>query len=352
MVSSRPVVSAIDLFCGVGGLSYGLQEAGIVVVGGIDLDPACEFPFETNIEASFLQMDVAKLTAEHLDKLWIKGAVRLLAGCAPCQPFSPYRRGVDTSKEKQWPLLSEFGRLAKETKPEILTMENVPRIGSTTVFGKFVETLQEAGYQVDWQSCHGPDYGLPQSRRRLVLVASLIGPIKVPRSAISRSSTDTVRAAIGHLPPIEAGEADPNDPLHTARSLSELNLRRIRASTPGGTWEDWPEDLRAPCHRRPSGASFRNVYARMEWDKPSPTITTLFYNFGTGRFGHPEQDRPITLREAAMLQGFPRKYRFVRPKEPIFLARLGRLIGNAVPPPLGKAVGEVVISHVAKQFEA
>lgn len=123
-------------------------------------------------------------------------------------------------------------------------------------------------------------------------------------------------------------------------------MSRIKASTPGGTWKDWPEGLRAPCHRRETGATFRNVYARMEWDKPSPTITTLAHNFGTGRFGHPEQDRALSLREAALRQGFPREYGFVRNGERVLFDRIGRLIGNAVPPPLGRAVGEAIIDHV------
>lgn len=345
MLDARPRLSAIDLFCGAGGLSYGLQEAGIRVVAGIDIDPDCRYPFEVNIDAAFLEKDVAGLTADHLHRLWTKGSARVLAGCAPCQPFSPYRRGADTSKEKQWPLLAEFGRLAQETLPEILTMENVTRIGRTSVFQAFVATLRSAGYHVNWRSCRGPDFGLPQSRRRLVLLASRLGPIEVPAGARSPRWA-TVRDAIGDLPPITAGGHDPGDPLHAARALTDINLQRIRASKPGGSWEDWPEDLRAPCHRRATGASFRSVYARMEWDQPSPTITTLAYNFGTGRFGHPEQDRPISLREAAILQGFPREYQFVRPDEAIYFKRLGKLIGNAVPPPLGKAVGEAVSDHV------
>jgi DNA (cytosine-5)-methyltransferase 1 len=181
----------------------------------------------------------------------------------------------------------------------------------------------------------------------LVLLASRLGPVEVPEAAAGVLSVATVRGCIGKLPRIKSGEQDSNDPLHAARALSDINLRRIKASTPGGTWNDWPKSLRAPCHQRSTGATFRNVYARMEWGKPSPTITTMAHNFGTGRFGHPEQDRPISLREAAMLQGFPREYRFVKPGEPIIFQRLGRLIGNAVPPPIAKAVGEAIVEHVA-----
>lgn len=340
-------VTAIDLFCGAGGLSFGLQQAGISVVAGVDIDASCEYPFETNLDAPFLLKDVYDLTAEHLNALWGDAEVRALVGCAPCRPFSPYRRGTDTSHEKDWPLLSEFGRLACESRPELITMENVPRIGSSEVFESFVSDLEDAGYHVDWRSCNCLDYGLAQRRRRLVLVASLLGPIEVPRGS-HEGSPRTVRDEIGNLPLIAAGEAWKRDPLHKSRALSDLNLQRIRASTPGGTWEMWPKNLRAKCHKKASGATFRNVYARMEWGKPSPTITTLAHNFGTGRFGHPEQDRPISLREAAMLQGFPRSYKFVKSRDPVHFQRLGRLIGNAVPPPLGRAVGATLLDHVSR----
>ncbi|PPG61079.1 DNA cytosine methyltransferase [Rathayibacter sp. AY1C5] len=340
-------ISAIDLFCGAGGLSQGLQDAGIRVVGGVDIEASCGYAFESNIDAPFMEMDVRDVTAAHLEPLWQSGTVRMLAGCAPCQPFSPYRRGVDTSAEEQWPLLREFARLVEEIEPELVTMENVPRIGSSQVFKDFVTELESLGYFVDWKSCYGPRYGLPQHRRRLVLLASRLGPIKVPDGPLDESDFRTVRDVIGGLPPIASGEAHAEDSLHVARRLSPLNLQRIAASKPGGTWKDWPEELLSPCHRKASGASFKNVYARMEWDKPSPTITTLSNNFGAGRFGHPEQARPLSLREAALLQGFPRGYRFVRSGAKINMAPIARLIGNAVPPPIAAEVGRAALAHVS-----
>jgi DNA (cytosine-5)-methyltransferase 1 len=343
MLDVAPKIAAIDLFCGAGGLSQGLRRAGVTVVAGVDIDSACRYPFETNIEAPFLEMDVKDITPEHLTPLWGNAEVRLLAGCAPCQPFSPYRRGADTSRDEKWPLLAEFGRLVRETLPDLVTMENVPRIRQAQVFVDFVADLESFGYHVDWRSCNGLDYGLAQARRRLVLVASRLGPISVPVG--TKGAPKTVADVIRGLPELVSGGEDPRDPLHRTRALKEINLKRIRASTPGGTWEEWPEELRAPCHRKATGASFRNVYARMEWDKPAPTITTLAHNFGTGRFGHPDQDRVISLREAAMLQGFPRKYRFVEPKAKVHFVHLGRLIGNAVPPPLGQAIGGTLMEH-------
>ncbi|MFS0715221.1 DNA cytosine methyltransferase [Microbacterium sp. 2P01SA-2] len=346
MVTAPAQISAVDLFCGAGGLSQGLQEAGILVVGGVDVDPSCTYAFESNIEAPFILRDVREVTGADLESLWIPGTVRMLAGCAPCQPFSPYRRGVDTSAEEQWPLLREFSRLVRETNPELVTMENVPRIGTAAVFEEFVRDLKSYGYSVDWRSCYGPKYGLPQHRRRLVLLASRLGPISVPDGPLDEEHYRTVRDVIGGLRPVASGGVDESDPLHVARKLSPLNKKRIAASRPGGTWADWPEELLSPCHRKASGASFKNVYARMEWDAPSPTITTLAHNFGAGRFGHPEQDRSITLREAALLQGFPPGYRLVRPGQRVLMSHIGRLIGNAVPPPIAAEVGKAAMRHV------
>jgi DNA (cytosine-5)-methyltransferase 1 len=322
------------------------------IAAGIDIDDACQYAYETNIEAPFLAADVRDVTGDMLNRTWPAGHIRLLAGCAPCQPFSAYRRGADTSKEASWPLLDEFGRLVEEARPELVTMENVPRIGSSQVFTRFVSRLRSLGYHVAWDTCYGPAFGLPQHRRRLVLVASLLGPISSPQPSNPDPSAVSVRSAISGLPALAAGESDPQDQLHKARALSEINLSRIRASLPGGTWEEWPEKLRAPCHRRGTGASFRNVYARMTWDDPSPTITTLAFSFGTGRFGHPEQDRAITLREAALLQGFPVSYAFVPPGRPAHFSTVGRMIGNAVPPPIAKVTGQHLLTHALEASSA
>lgn len=346
-MAPRPVnISAVDLFCGVGGLSYGLQEAGLRIAAGVDLDPACSYPYRTNVRAPFHERDVRELQVDELAGMWPAEDVRVLAGCAPCQPFSSYRRGADTSHEAQWSLIEEVGRLVEGTLPEVVTMENVPRIASTPVFKNFVELLKKLDYHVSFDSCYCPAYGVPQRRRRMVLLASRLGDIAVPKGEVRPADYVTVRQVIGELPPVRHGEADPDDRLHKSRKLEEINLKRIKRSRPGGTWEEWPKDLRAPCHRKASGATYRNVYARMAWDEPSPTITTMAYNFGAGRFGHPEQDRAITLREAAILQSFPREYEFVPPGAPVQFASLGRLIGNAVPPLLANAVGKAIVSHV------
>lgn len=329
-------------------MSFGLKSAGIAIAAGVDIDPACEYPYKSNIGSTFINESVTAIDADRLAALWSSNSLRLLAGCAPCQPFSTHRRGADTTGEESWGLLDYFGRLAEDALPEFVTMENVSRLARLQIFEDFLSRLKRSGYHVEYGNLYGPDFGLPQSRRRLVLVASRIGHVKLPQGNIPPARYQTVRKAIGSLPELACGEADVNDPLHVARKLSELNLKRIRASKPGGTWQDWPEEIRLECHRRASGASFTAFYGRMSWDAPSPTITTQSFNPGTGRFAHPEQDRTITLREAAILQGFPPKYKFVEPGTRLSMQRVGRLIGNAVPPAFGKAVGEAILAAASE----
>ncbi|QCH22641.1 putative BsuMI modification methylase subunit YdiO [Mycobacteroides salmoniphilum] len=323
-----------------------MLQAGLSVAAGFDIDPLCRYPFEENIGGVFMEADIESIKGTDLQKYWGKSKYRVLVGCAPCQPFSAHRRGADPTKDKRWPLLDEFKRLIAESLPDIVSMENVPRIETTEVFKRFVAELEELEYFVDYRVCYAPDFGLPQRRRRMVLLASRLGPITVPTG--NQKNYKTVRQTIEKLPPLISGQTDTKDPLHKARNLTDINLRRIQASKPGGTWRDWPKDLRSACHQKDTGASFQSVYARMCWDEPAPTITTQAFNFGTGRFGHPEQDRSLTLREAAMLQGFPRNYRFQRRDQPIYFTSLGRLIGNAVPPPLGKAIGKQIRRHITE----
>jgi len=181
----------------------------------------------------------------------------------------------------------------------------------------------------------GMQYGLAQHRPRLVMLASRLGPIELIDPKQLKWRSYTVKEAIGDLPALKAGETDKEDPLHQAGSLSPLNLERIRASHPGGSWRDWDTDLVADCHKKTTGKTYPSVYGRMSWDEPAPTITTQFYGFGNGRFGHPEQDRAISLREGAILQSFPKSYKFKAPGKPIYIKTIGRLIGNAVPVKLG-----------------
>ncbi len=340
-------IEAVDLFCGVGGLTSGLRSAGVNVLAGYDIDPVCAYPYEENNGATFELKSVAELTGEEIAKWFTPGAIRLLAGCAPCQPFSTLANTVEEKDEAKWGLLGEFARLVRELQPELVTMENVPRVTNHAPYAQFIEALKDLNYEVDAKRVRCADYGIPQERRRFVLVASRLGPIKLRKPQPGEAKT--VREAIGHLPKLASGETDKNDPLHKARNLTPINLKRIKASKPGGTWEDWPLELRAACHQAKTGASFRSVYARMSWDRPAPTMTTQCFNFGTGRFGHPDQDRAISLREAAILQSFPDDYKFVSPNNVAHFSAVGRMVGNAVPPRLGEVVGETFLAHIEER---
>ncbi len=337
-------IVGVDLFCGAGGLTHGLERVGISVRLGVDLDPNCEYAYTANNRARFLPKSVSELTGDDIREAFGDAKFRLLAGCAPCQPFSTYSQARKPSEDIRWNLIAEFKRLIVEADANIVTMENVPQVERETVFQDFVGSLEASGFSVSYQIVECVRYGVPQARRRMVLLASKLGPIQLLDA--DETASVTVRDAIGHLPHIEAGESWSEDPLHSASELAPINLKRIRASRPGGTWRDWPADLVAKCHVKGTGKSYPGVYGRMTWDDPAPTITTQYYGFGSGRFGHPVQDRAISLREGAILQSFPPEYRFVKPGEPIARKTIGRLIGNAVPVKLGEAIGRSVLRHV------
>jgi len=333
-------IRGVDLFCGAGGLTQGLETASIDVSFGVDIDPDCEYPYQANNKAKFILKSVEELTASDFSETFKDSAFSLLAGCAPCQPFSTYQQGKYGPSDKRWNLLQHFGRLVREVQPDLVTMENVPRLQKQKIFSDFVSELEREGYQVSHIVVNCAEYGVPQYRQRLVLLASKLGSIEMIEPTTPDGRHATVRDLIAGLPPLKAGEICAEDPLHRACELSPLNLERIRASKPGGTWRDWDEHLIADCHKKSSGKSYPSVYGRMTWDDPAPTMTTQYYGFGSGRFGHPEQDRGISLREGAILQSFPRNYKFVPRKAPIYLKSIGRLIGNAVPVNLGKAIGQ------------
>jgi DNA (cytosine-5)-methyltransferase 1 len=290
---------------------------------------------------------VEELCGREISRYFRKKSIGLLAGCAPCQTFSTYNQKADDS-DKRWWLLKHFVRLAEELSPELVTMENVPRLQEQNVFKDFVKNLKRINYHVQYQVVNCEEYGVPQHRNRLVLLASKFGPIEMISPEAFGRQRRTVREAIEELPPIKAGMNDSHDPLHFSSSLSTLNMKRIKASKPGGTWRDWPKRLVADCHKKSTGRTYPSVYGRMTWDDPAPTITTEFFGFGNGRFGHPEQDRAISLREGAILQSFPREYEFVEPGQQICMKSVGRLIGNAVPVALGEAIGESLFLHVSK----
>lgn len=344
-----PSIEVVDLFCGIGGLSYGMKSKGLKILEGFDLDGTCKYAYETNNEAKFVYKDIRQVTKDDILPLYSKKAIKVLAGCAPCQPFSSYAFKNKNKDEKKYNLLYEFGRLVKEVHPDIVTMENVPAIASfklQSVLGDFIRTLEEESYKVFFQVVFCPDYGIPQTRKRLVLLASQLGMIDLIPSTHCKENYVTVRDTIGQLPPLKAGDCCPTDALHRARTLSSLNMQRMMATPYGGSWKDWPEELQLECHKKDGGKSFGGVYGRMVWEEPAPTMTTECTGIGNGRFGHPEQNRAISAREAALIQTFPVTYKFFPNEQEVSLTKASRYIGNAVPPRLGEVIAESIKQHV------
>lgn len=357
-------ITAVDLFCGAGGLSYGLEQAGISVNVGVDKDPACKHAYGQNIDAEYRQTDVRPLSQdpERVARMFPWDSdLDVLGACAPCQPYSTMGHSKDkTHKDHQkWGLLNNVKNIVEYVEPDIVVTENVLQVRKDDVYDEFVQTLEDLGYHVnddENKNVYCPEYGIPQNRKRWVMMASKEGPISLPDPLFEdESKYPTVRETIGHLPPLQAGEVHPDHDLHQSRTLSDKNLERIRNMVPGGDWRLWEEEelthLLADCHKKSSGRSYKAPYSRMEPDKVAPTITTQFYNYGSGRFGHydTDQDRALSLLEGALLQTFPEDYDFYDEWDKVGVKNLGRLIGNAVPPLLGEHIGRGILSHVSAE---
>lgn len=343
------MVQIVDLFCGVGGLTRGLLDSGLNVVAGFDNDKTCKFTYETNNKIEFHNRNIRNVKADEINSCYSNNAIKILVGCAPCQPFSQmrFKMGKENNDDEKYDLLLEFGRLIQEVQPTIISMENVPYIRQTSIFTEFLKILHDNGYHTnkDGEVVYCPNYGIPQNRRRFVLLASKLGNIELIPFTHKKEDVK-VRDFIEGLPVVASGDICLSDPMHRTAKLSEINLKRIKASRPGGTWKDWPEELRCECHKKNSGQTYTSVYGRMKWDAIGPTITTQFYCYGTGRYGHPEQHRALTLREGALLQTFPKEYNFIDPSVPFRLKDIARHIGNAVPVRLGEVIGESIIKHL------
>lgn len=347
--------SVVDLFCGVGGMTRGFLNAGLKVVAGVDIDETCKYPFEVNNKGSkFVTADLFTYSTNEIEQLFGDAKHRVLVGCAPCQPFSNMantKKMQTDGEDNRWRLVHRFGEIVGKIRPDVVSMENVPtlaRFDKGRVLEEFLNQLKAADYLIDYNVLLCSDYGVPQTRARLVLVASRLGPIKLPEVTCTPDQYPTVKQSIGHLPKLKSGEIDPTDWIHRSRDMTPQNIARIQHSKPGGTWRDWPEELRLPCHRKETGQSYDAVYGRMRWDYPAPTLTTQFFNYGTGRFGHPEQDRALSFREGALLQTFPPDYIFDKSDDRVSNNALGRLIGNAVPVKLAEAIARSISEHLER----
>lgn len=338
-------LKAIDFFCGAGGMTYGMNQAGITVLAGIDIDKSCKETYEANNHPSrFINEDISTLNYK---KLGYKLDIRknddhlILIGCSPCQYWSKVNTDRSSSETSAY-LLHEFQRAIQHFNPGHVVIENVPGIlknNKYKLIPSFKTFLKSMGFNVVDGKINANNYGVPQNRIRYLLWASrVIRDVSLPPNAAVAAAL--VRDFIGEhngFSRIEAGHRDHTDFLHTSSELSEKNLRRIMCTPADGgnrhSWKDIPE-LQINAYRNKDHI-FRDVYGRMFWDKPAPTLTTRFNSLSNGRFGHPEEHRAISLREGAALQTFPKHYIFKASNQ----ASIARQIGNAVPPDMAKKMG-------------
>ena len=346
--------TAIDAFCGAGGLSLGLTNVGFEILAAFDLDPRCIETLYRNpkfIKHESFQSDVKDmLGGSLLKKVGIKKSeLDLLAGGPPCQGFS-VQRTVGGDSDSRNLLVDDYGDLIAEVMPRFFLLENVPGIGGKRgreIVDSFKTRMFSMGYFCHEKILDAQDFGVPQRRRRFILVGEKIskgGPyFKWPKKT-SRTGENTVRTAIGHLPPPPPEGGDhPQHVGHRADRLSEVNKARLMALKGGQARDALPDHLLADCHRVSSDVmGHRKVYGRMAWDEVAPTITARFDSFTRGKFGHPEQLRSVSLLEGALLQTFPAKFQFSGTK-----VEAARQIGNAVPPKFAAAIGRAIFKAIA-----
>jgi DNA (cytosine-5)-methyltransferase 1 len=342
-------IRAVDAFCGAGGLSIGLSQVGFEILLGFDHDEKCVKTLQTNqklIRHPVLKSDIRDMLNGALLKMvdLNKGDLELLAGGPPCQGFS-VQRTVGGDQDERNLLVDDYGDLIAEVFPHFFLMENVPGIGGKrgrAIVDRFLQRMSSIGYFCHEKILDAQDYGVPQRRRRFLIVGERVArqgpffewPVSQPDAAT------TVRSVIGHLPPPPLDGADhPSFFGHRADRLSELNKMRLSSLQEGQARDALPQKLLANCHKLSSDQiGHRNVYGRMSWDDVAPTITARFDSFTRGKFGHPEQLRSISLLEGALLQTFPKNFRFSGNKVDI-----ARQIGNAVPPKFAAAIGRAIL---------
>ena len=331
---------AINLFSGCGGLSEGMRQAGFSVVAAIEKDNiAAKCYKENHPQTLLLNKDIRKVRISTIKKLFGSRPIHLLAGCPPCQGFSSVRRlnRKKAVRDERNGLILEYLRLIRRLKPLTVMMENVPGLRNYYLFKKMLIELKKMGYFLYYDVVNVEKYGVPQRRKRLVLVGSLLSQIKV---APSPNIKKTVRDAIGNLKSSDTT----HDPLHriVARHTPRIQNLINMIPTNGGSRTNLPKKYQLACHKKPN-VGFKDIYGRLKWDSYSSTITGGCLNPSKGRFLHPEENRVITPREAALLQTFPKNYKFPLS---ISKAELALMIGNALPPEFSRIQTAHILDHI------
>jgi len=320
-------LTAIDLFSGCGGLSLGLRKAGFAVLAAVELDELAASTYSENLRKTHvLRTDISRISPSQVMKLCDlkRGELDLLAGCPPCQGFSTLRtlNGHADIDDPMNDLVFQFRRFVRALLPKTVMMENVPGLAKDARLKSFCRSLRKLGYAMKFEVLDAADYGVPQRRRRMILIASRLGDVDF---APKKKNRVTVRNAIGGLP----APGTMSDPLHLQPSKRTAKVEALIRKIPrnGGSRTSLHARDQLPCHRKTDG--FKDIYGRIAWDRPAPTITGGCINPSKGRFLHPVAHRAITLREAALLQGFPPQYRFSLSSGTHAVAQM---IGNAFPP--------------------
>lgn len=337
--------NCIDLFSGCGGLSEGLKQAGFKIVAAIEIVPEAIKAYKLNHKRTkVISKDIRDVDCEEIKKLLQGKTLHMLAGCPPCQGFSSIRRlnRKKSVKDDRNNLVLEYLRFVRELKPLTIMMENVPGLKDYYLFKQVVRELEKIGYKIEVKVVNVKNYNVPQNRKRLIMVGSLLDEIHI---AEGNNEKVTVRDVIAKLP--EPDKAI--DPLQkvVAKHTAEVNRRIILTPKDGGSWKDLPQKYILDCHKK-KNVGFNDVYGRLRWDDYSATITGGCLNPSKGRFLHPEQNRVITPREAALLQSFPPNYKFPLdiPKQALAL-----LIGNALPPKFSYYQSMNIKKHLDKYIK-
>ena len=343
-------LKAVDFFCGGGGMSYGMQTAGVKVIAGIDYEPACEKTYLANIkDAKFINCDVFELNEKKLSKdLKLKRNDKdlILIGCSPCQYWSIINTDKKKSEQSK-SLLVEFERFVKFLRPGYVVVENVPgvlRRKKESGLETFIQWLKEDGYVVHFEIHNTNDFGVPQNRRRFTLIASRVGNQEVvPKICSDKLNVSDVIGEANGFPKVEAGHVDNSSFKHSVAKITPKTLKRLKKIKKNGGdrlgFADDPE-LQLPCFVGKDN-SFKDTFGRLWWDKPSPTITTKFFSVSNGRFVHPEENRALSLREGATLQSFPKSFEF----HGTSMDAIARQIGNAVPPEYSRRIALAIIEN-------